>query len=72
MLYINYYFCKSEDIWGEFNKTSAHGHSLYWCQASHITYKDRYQNNERPQALALLNSPYISQCDHITYSQPSL
>ena len=30
--------------------------SLYWCQALHITNKDRYQNNERSQTLALLNS----------------
>ena len=30
---------------------------LYWCQALHIRNKDRYQNNERPRTLALLNSP---------------
>ena len=34
-------------------------HSLYWCQALHITNKDRYQNNERPRALARLNSPQV-------------
>ena len=42
---------------GEFNGASALGRSLYWCQALHITNKDRFQNNERPRILALLNSP---------------
>ena len=41
---------------GVFNDMSALGRSLYWCQALHITNIDRYQNNERPQMLALLNS----------------
>ena len=38
---------------------------MYWCQALHITNKDSYQNNERPRALALLNSPLagIRACD---------
>ena len=42
---------------GEFNDASALGRSLYWCQALHITYKDRYQSTSARRALALLNSP---------------
>ena len=32
---------------------------MYWCQALHITNTDRYQNNERPRALTLLNLPQL-------------
>ena len=47
-------------IRGEFNNASALECSLYWCQALHITNKDRYQNNERSQALTSLNSPQLT------------
>ena len=30
---------------GKFNNASALERSMYWCQALHITNKDRYQNN---------------------------
>ena len=46
--------------WGEFNNTSALGRSLYWCQALHITNKDRYQSTSARRALALLNLPLVS------------
>ena len=51
---------------GEFNNASALERSLYWCQAIHITNKDRYQNNERSRALALLNSPQVKQAVSMT------
>ena len=41
---------------GEFNYASAFKRSLYWCQALHITNKDRYQSTSARRALALLNS----------------
>ena len=41
----------------EFNDVSTLGRSLYWCQALHITNKDRYQSTSARRALALLNSP---------------
>ena len=39
--------------------------SALLCQASHITYKDRYQDNDCLQALPLLNLPLI----HIRWNQ---
>ena len=45
------------DARGEFNNASAIKRSLYWCQALHITNKDRYQSTSARRALALLNSP---------------
>ena len=42
----------SSQTWGEFKNASALERSLYWCQALHITNNDRYQINERSQALA--------------------
>ena len=46
--------------WGEFN-------DVYWCQALHITNKDYIPENERPQTLALLNSPQLNQfLDNLT------
>ena len=44
---------------GEFNDASTLGRSLNLCKALHITNRDRYQNNERPWTLALLNSPLV-------------
>ena len=44
---------------GEFNNASAFKRSLYWCQALHITNKDRYQSTSARRALALLNSPLV-------------
>ena len=52
-----------DDNWqsrGKFNNASAIKRSLYWCQALHITNKDRYQSTSARRALALLNSPLIS------------
>ena len=40
---------------GKFNNASAFKRSLYWCQALHITNKDRYQSTSARRALALLN-----------------
>ena len=56
--------------WGEFNNASALERSLYWCQALHITNNDRYQNNERSQALALLNSPLVQYYAAMYYMHP--
>ena len=47
----------NKHTWGEVNNASAFRRLLYWCQALHITNKDRYRNNEHLRALALLNSP---------------
>ena len=55
---------------GEFNNASAFKRSLYWCQALHITNKDRYQSTSARRALALLNSPHIGIIMHYRiYSQ---
>ena len=43
----------------EFNNASAFKRSLYWCQALHITNKDRYQLTSARRPLALLNSPQV-------------
>ena len=48
-------------ISGEFNNASAFKRSLYWCQALHITNKDRYQSTSARRALALLNLPQESE-----------
>ena len=44
---------------GESKNASAFKRSLYWCQALHITNKDRYQSTSARRALALLNSPLM-------------
>ena len=44
---------------GEFKNASAFKRSLYWCQALHITNKDRYQSTSARRALALLNSALV-------------
>ena len=46
----------------EFNNASAFKRSLYWCQALHITNKDRYLSTSAWRALALLNSPLDNIC----------
>ena len=48
------------DTRGEFNNASAFKRSLYWCQALHITNKDRYQSTSARRALALLNTPQMA------------
>ena len=45
---------------GKFNKASALGRSLYWCQALQIMNIERYQSTSARRALALLNSPQWS------------
>ena len=45
---------------GEFNNASAFKRSLYWCQALHITNKDRYQSTSARRALTLLNLPLVN------------
>ena len=50
--------------WGKFNNASASKRSLYWCQALHITNKDRYQSTSARRALALLNSPLVTAISH--------
>ena len=42
---------------GEFNDASALERWLFWYHALHITNKDRFQNNQHPRMLELLNSP---------------
>ena len=54
-----YPVCFSYYTRGKFNNASALGRSLYWCQASHIMNKDRYQSTSARRALALLNSPQL-------------
>ena len=62
----NYRFCLvlivkfNAVAWGEFNNASALERSLFLRQALQITNEDRYQNNKRPRALMLLNSPLVS------------
>ena len=51
---------------GEFNNASAFKRSLYWCQALHITNKDRYQSTSARRALALLNLPLDLVCGRIS------
>ena len=50
---------------GEFNNASASKRSLYWCQALHITNKDRYQSTSARRALALLNSPLFPDAEKV-------
>ena len=49
----SYSYLNAGYTWVEFNDVSALGCSLYWCQALHITNKDRYQYKEHPRTLAL-------------------
>ena len=63
-------FARATQVWlavshirGEFNDASALERSFYWCQALHITNKDRYQSTSARRALALLNSPLANEFD---------